>query len=215
MIALFGDCNRKAAAPRFAAVGKILCAPLWAPSTAAPKDLSGKQFLTLAEIIATQTEILEGGEMHRRALERVRAMHPEFTGTDVQIKVSHAKDSAILNVTAIGGEPQYARIFCSALLDEYIAFFKEMTEPLEHGLSRLLEQVLSWEKRLGDAKRDLEERRRAGAPPDVLARLEKEISEGSNEHEYWKRVLERVEPPMKWVTPVGIIERPVTAVEIR
>lgn len=79
----------------------------------------------------TQLEILESGEIRRRALERVRALHPGLKEIDVEIRVTQTKGSSILNVAATGSEPKYPRVFLEAVLDEYVVFAREMKTPPE------------------------------------------------------------------------------------
>lgn len=101
----------------------------------------------LQDFYGTIIETLESSEMRRRALDRVRALHPDMKETDVEVRVSQNKGSAIFNVAAVGAEPKYTRIFLDALLDEFIAFRQQIRE--QHrgkALTALTEDVVKREK---------------------------------------------------------------------
>ncbi|MEI6535469.1 MAG: hypothetical protein WCN98_09030, partial [Verrucomicrobiaceae bacterium] len=99
------------------------------------------------DFYGTQIEILEGGELRRRALERVRGEHPELKEIDVEIRVTQTKGSSILNVAGVGEEPKFTRIFLDSLLVEFIAFRREMIEKsVGTAMNKVIEEVLSREK---------------------------------------------------------------------
>jgi len=108
------------------------------------------------DFYGTQMEILLGGELRRRALERVRGLNPELKEIDVDVRVTQARGSSILNVAAVGEEKQYTRIFLEAILDEYIAFRKEMIEKsLGSTMNKVIEEVLSREKKVKETEQAL------------------------------------------------------------
>ncbi|MCE9520643.1 MAG: polysaccharide biosynthesis tyrosine autokinase [Verrucomicrobia bacterium] len=129
----------------FFAVGKVL---VGANVVTDPQ----KQVVTnqqTGDIYGTQIEIIESNELRRRALERVRSMNPELKEIDVEIRVSQTKGSSILNVAGVGEDGKYTRLFLSALLDEYVAFRKEMIEKsLGSAMNKVIEEVLSREKQV-------------------------------------------------------------------
>lgn len=103
----------------------------------------------LQDFYGTIIETLESSEMRRRALDRVRALHPEIKESDVSISARQAKGSAIFNVVATGQEPKYTRIFLDALLDEFIAFRNQIREQQRNkALTTLAEDVVRREKAL-------------------------------------------------------------------
>ena len=73
-------------------------------------------------------ETLESAEMSRRAQERVQGLHPELEDSPVEIRVARSKGSAIFNIIASGSEPKYTQIFLNAMVDEYIAFRRQVSE---------------------------------------------------------------------------------------
>ncbi|WP_038171366.1 polysaccharide biosynthesis tyrosine autokinase [Verrucomicrobium sp. BvORR106] len=111
----------------------------------------------LAEFYGTQIEILNGPELRKRALLVVRTTHAELAEIDVDIRVVQTKGSSILNVIATGKEREYVKVFATALLDQYIAFRKEMIEDSSTTvMNRIVEQVLQSEKKVKEAQSDLE-----------------------------------------------------------
>lgn len=116
----------------------------------------------LADFYGTIIETIESAEMHRRALDRVRALHPNLEETKVEIQVTRNEGSAIFNVRASGREPQFTRIFLDALLDEFIAFRNQIREQQRNkALTALAENVVRREKDLGEKQDKLVSFRKA------------------------------------------------------
>jgi uncharacterized protein involved in exopolysaccharide biosynthesis len=105
-----------------------------------------------ADFYGTIIETLESAEMKRRALERVRALHPEIKEVDVEIRVTQTKGSAIFDILANGTEPKYTQIFLDALLDEFIAF-RQNTREQSQGpeYQQFLQIVATQRKKMEDA----------------------------------------------------------------
>ena len=103
----------------------------------------------LADFYGTIIESIESSELRRRALDRIRALHPDMKESEVEIQVSQNKSSAIFNVRATGTEPKYTRVFLDALLDEFIAFRNQIREQQRNkALTALAEDVVRREKNL-------------------------------------------------------------------
>jgi len=82
----------------------------------------------LQDFYGTIIETLESSEMRRQALDRLRALHPDFKESEVTIKVSQNRGTSIFNVRAFGSEPKYTRYFLDSLLDEFMAFRSRVDE---------------------------------------------------------------------------------------
>ncbi len=107
----------------------------------------------LQDFYGTIIETIESSEMRRRALDRVRALHPDMKESDVEIQVSQNKGSAIFNVRAFGSEPKYTRVFLDALLDEFLAFRIQIREQQKNkALTTLAEDVVRREKNLQETQ---------------------------------------------------------------
>jgi len=103
----------------------------------------------LQDFYGTIIETIESSEMRRRALDRVRALHPDMKESEVEVQVSQNRGSAIFNVRAFGIEPKYTRIFLDALLDEFVAFRNQIRETQRNkALTTLAEDVVRREKSL-------------------------------------------------------------------
>jgi hypothetical protein len=76
----------------------------------------------LGAVYSEVLKTLESEEISRRALNRVRALHPDVKESEVEIQASQNKGSDIFNLRAYGTEPKYTRLFLDALLDEFINF---------------------------------------------------------------------------------------------
>jgi polysaccharide biosynthesis transport protein len=103
------------------------------------------------DFYGTIIETLEGAEMRRRALDRVRALHPDMKESEVEIQVSQMRGSAIFNVRAFGSEPKYTKTFLDGLLDEFIAFRESMRQGVGHrAINTLAEDFARREKELSE-----------------------------------------------------------------
>jgi capsular exopolysaccharide synthesis family protein len=123
----------------------------------ASRDASPVVNYNLAEFYGTQIEILNGSSLRDRALVRVRNTRPDLKEIDVDIKVVQTRGSSILNVLATGSESEYVTLYAESLLDEYMAFRKEMIESsATTAMNRIVEQVLQMEKKFMEAQADLE-----------------------------------------------------------
>jgi hypothetical protein len=100
--------------PKYIAVGKVIASTLGKPFS---PDASEQKRLSV--------ETLESEEVHRRALERTRGLHPELKGIEVTIKATARQDSGIVNVVAVGDESIYTRVFLGAVIDETMALLQE------------------------------------------------------------------------------------------
>ncbi len=143
-------------ATEYVALGKIVAGLKVSPGREGPGGEVVSNMMQ-AEFYGTQIEILEGGELRRRALERVRSLHPELKEIDVEVRVTQTKGSSILNVAAVGEEAKYTRVYLDSLLDEYIAFRKEMIDKsVGTAMNKVIEEVLTREKQTKEKATALE-----------------------------------------------------------
>lgn len=99
------------------------------------------------DFYGTIIETVESFDMKRRALERVRALHPDLKDSDVEVRVAQTKGSAIFNIVATGAEPRYTKIFLDALLDEFIAFRQSIREQAQGKvIQTFLQEVVNKDK---------------------------------------------------------------------
>lgn len=133
----------------------------------------------LNDFYGTVIETAESADMNRRALERVRALHPELEECDVRIRATRSKDSGIISLLAVGSEPRYTKIFLDALLDEFLAFRQSIREQsMGKSVQTFLQGVVDAQRRMEDLQVVMEKARaKAGILPAkaeherVVARL--------------------------------------------
>lgn len=112
---------------------------------------------TMQDFYGTIIETLESADLKKRTLTRVQALHPDLKDSEVEIKVSQTRGSAIFNVFAIGAEQKYTQIFLEALLDEFVSFRQQIREQgLERALNTFTETVVKKSKELEDRGAKLE-----------------------------------------------------------
>ncbi len=76
----------------------------------------------MQDFYGTIIETVESELMRNKALERVRALHPNLVESAVDVRVAQAKNAAIFSVVATGADATFTKAFLDALLDEYVAF---------------------------------------------------------------------------------------------
>lgn len=105
----------------------------------------------------TQIEILESAELRRRVLDRIRSLHSELEEIAVDVRVTQNKGSSILRVIGIGGEAKYTKAYVDALLDEFMAYKREMlSKSFDSATLKILEEVSSREKQVKELKSSLD-----------------------------------------------------------
>lgn len=116
----------------------------------------------MTDFYGTIIETLESAEMKKRALARVHALQPDLKDSNVDIRVSQTKGSAIFNVFAFGSDPKFTKILLDALIDEFVAFRQQIrAQGLERSLNTFTETVVKKSKELQDRTVKLEAFRQA------------------------------------------------------
>lgn len=101
------------------------------------------------DFFGTQMELMQSGEVRRRALERLEATHPDVEPVPVDLEVTQTRDSTVINLQAVGSEPEYTQIYLDSLLDEFLHFRREMKEQqTETTLNQITEELLRLEREL-------------------------------------------------------------------
>ncbi|TDU72842.1 capsular exopolysaccharide synthesis family protein [Prosthecobacter fusiformis] len=117
---------------------------------------------TMQDFYGTIIETLESADLKKRALTRIQALHPEMKDSEVEIRVSQTRGSAIFNVFAIGPEQKYTQIFLESLLEEFVNFRQQIREQgLERALNTFTETVVIKSKELEERGAKLEAFRKA------------------------------------------------------
>jgi capsular exopolysaccharide synthesis family protein len=115
----------------------------------------------LVNFYGTQVELMQSGEVRKRAVARVQALHPEMVADDVTLDVGQVPHASIFIMRAIGQSAPFTQAFLDACMDEYVATKKEMRSQSSESTTAAIE--------------------------DEMVRLEKEMqSEAEEMHEFQK-----------------------------
>ncbi len=109
-----------------------------------------------ANFFGTQLELLQSGEVARRADARVMALNPNLEKVPVNLYASILPKTSIFQVTAQGLQPQQTKAYLDAVMDEYIAYRRSMrSDKSDVTLSAITDQVVDLEKDLRKAEEQL------------------------------------------------------------
>jgi capsular exopolysaccharide synthesis family protein len=109
-----------------------------------------------ANFFGTQLELLQSGEVARRADARVMALNPNLEKVPVNLYASILPKTSIFQVTAQGLQPQQTKAYLDAVMDEYIAYRRSMrSDKSDVTLSAITDQVVDLEKDLRKAEEEL------------------------------------------------------------
>ena len=89
-------------------------------------DSAGAYNEELVNFFGTQIELMQSGEVLKRAHARVHSMHPDLPPEQVKLEVGQLPKAAIFIMRALGKSPLYSQYYLDASMDEYIATKKEM-----------------------------------------------------------------------------------------
>ncbi|PYJ01141.1 MAG: hypothetical protein DME25_18800, partial [Verrucomicrobia bacterium] len=110
----------------------------------------------LSNFLGTQSELMRGEEVIRRAHARVTAQKPDLAFQPVALTVNVLPKTTIFVLRAIGDNPQYAQAFLQACMDEFVLLKKEMKTGLSDTMvASLMEEMLRKEKELAKCDEEL------------------------------------------------------------
>jgi capsular exopolysaccharide synthesis family protein len=87
----------------------------------------------LVNFFGTQIELMQSGEVLKRAHTRVHSLHPDLPPEKVELVVGQLPKAAIFVMRVLGKSPAYAQAYLDACMDEYIATKKEMRASTREG----------------------------------------------------------------------------------
>lgn len=109
-----------------------------------------------ANFFGTQLELLQSGEVARRADARVMALNPNLEKVPVKLFATVLPKTSIFSVTAQGLQPQQTKAYLDAVMDEFIAYRRSMrSDKSDVTLSAITDQVVDLEKELRKAEEEL------------------------------------------------------------
>ena len=74
----------------------------------------------------TQIEVMKSDKIRQRALARLEALNQTKNASSIRLEVSQIRRTAIFVLQAIGKDPAYTEAYLNALMDEYLAYRKEV-----------------------------------------------------------------------------------------
>jgi capsular exopolysaccharide synthesis family protein len=103
----------------------------------------------LNNFLGTQQALMQGSEVQQRAHDRVASQNPGLLSKPVTLNVSVQPRTTIFLLRASGENPQYAKVFLQACMEEYISLKKEMAERTSSTtIAGLTDQMLRLEPQL-------------------------------------------------------------------
>ncbi len=80
----------------------------------------------MTTFFGTQVELMKSAEVRKRAVARVRSLHPDLAPEEVELEVTQLPKTSIFAMRAIGKSGNYVQNFLDACMDEYIATTREL-----------------------------------------------------------------------------------------
>ena len=100
----------------------------------------------LSNFLGTQAALMQGAEVQQRARDRVAGQNPGLTPRPVLINVSVLPKTTIFILRATGENPEYAKAYLQACMEEYISLKKQMAaRTSDTTIAGLTEQLLRLE----------------------------------------------------------------------
>jgi capsular exopolysaccharide synthesis family protein len=107
----------------------------------------------VSNFFGTQAELMQSGEVQRKAIERVQALHPELQPVRVALSVGQQPKTSLFLLSAVSTDGPFARAFLNAVMEEYIAVKQNMRSAKSESTFRALSAELkSIEVDLRDAR---------------------------------------------------------------
>ncbi len=141
-----------------------MCGAAWYVSQMPPAFLSAGRLMVAGQIrltesatyseefvnfFGTQLELMQSGEVQKRAEARVRALHPELTPELIKLEAGQLPRTSIFIMRTVGQEPRYTQAYLDACMDEYIATKKEMrSQKSDSTTAAIQDELVRLEKEL-------------------------------------------------------------------
>jgi succinoglycan biosynthesis transport protein ExoP len=107
----------------------------------------------VSNFFGTQAELMQSGEVRRKAVERVQALHPDLQPAAVGLSVGQQPKTSLFQLSAVSSDGAVAKAFLDAVMDEYIAVKQNMRSVKSESTFRALSAELkSIEVDLRDAR---------------------------------------------------------------
>lgn len=145
----------------------------------------------------TQLELMQSGEVRKRAEARVMALHPEMKPEPIKLQVGQLPRTSIFIMGTIGKSPVYTQIYLDACMDEYIATKKEMrSQKTDSTTAAIQDELVRLEKELATKEEEVHEfqkknnlgflREEGNSAAVLLAQLNRQLADLKTEFELLK-----------------------------
>src|SRR5215471_21281695 len=97
----------------------------------------------------TQVELMQGERIRRRTLDRLQRLKQNANSSPITLEVSQLRKTTIFVLVAKGKDEAYTSAYLNALMDQYLAYRKEVRSlSSDDTLASLTDQFLEQEKQL-------------------------------------------------------------------
>jgi polysaccharide biosynthesis transport protein len=154
-----------------------LCGAAWYVSQLPPAYLSAGRLMVAGQIrinegaayteelmnfFGTQIELMQSGEVKKRAHARVHALRPDLAQEEVRLEVGQLPKASIFIMRCTGQSQLYTQAYLDACMEEYMATKKEMrsqksestTAAIADELVRLEKEMVKQEEELHDFQKE-------------------------------------------------------------
>jgi capsular exopolysaccharide synthesis family protein len=141
-----------------------LCASAWFVSQLPPAYLSAGRLMVSGQVhiqegamyteelmnfFGTQIELMQSGEVKKRAHARVHALRPDLAPEEVRVEVGQLPKASIFMMRATGQSPNYTQAYLDACMEEYMATKKEMRSQRQEGTqAAIADELVRLEKEM-------------------------------------------------------------------
>jgi polysaccharide biosynthesis transport protein len=110
-----------------------------------------------ANFFGTQVELMQSGEVQRRAKERVQLLNPQLrVDPDVRLNVGQVPRTSIFILTAVGETPEYTKAYLNAVMEAYMGVRREIrSEKSETTTAAIVSELSQMEKQLQQGEDEL------------------------------------------------------------
>ena len=110
-------------------------------------DSSAMYSEELLNFFGTQIELMQSGEIQKRAHARVHSLHPDLPPEQVKLEVGQLPKAAIFVMRVLGKSSTYSQHYLDACMDEYIATKKEIRQNSREGAAvAIQDEIVRLEK---------------------------------------------------------------------
>ena len=148
-----------------------LCASAWFVAQLPPAYLSVGRLMVSGQIhlnegamyteelvnfFGTQIELMQSGEVKKRAHQRVHQLRPDLAPEDVRLEVGQLPKTSIFVTRCTGQTPLYTQAYLDACMEEYTATKKEMRfQKSESTTAAIADELVRLEKEMAKHDEDM------------------------------------------------------------